>query len=96
MTDYKELIEELRMVASCGIGECYDCSQCVKSATAIETLLAERDAAINLLRKINWCCGCAHFNGLKGCGKNVMDICCEKNDYYQFCGAKMDLPEGGE
>lgn len=42
--DYKELIDELRMVASWNISDCYDCNQCVKAVTAIETLLAERNA----------------------------------------------------
>lgn len=45
--DYKELIEELRMVASWD-GICYDCNQCVKAAAALETMLAERDAAVTL------------------------------------------------
>lgn len=49
--DYKELIDELRMVASLD-SDCYDCNQCVKAATAIETLLAERDAArADLMRR---------------------------------------------
>lgn len=50
--DYKELIEELRMVASWD-GVCYDCIQCAKSATAIETLLGERDAAVE---RMHWKC----------------------------------------
>ncbi len=48
--DYKELIDELRMVASWNISDCYDCNQCVKAATAIETLSAERDAAVEDLK----------------------------------------------
>ena len=53
--DYKELIEELRMVASWD-GVCCDCNHCIDAATAIETLLAERDAAVEDLRGMCWCC----------------------------------------
>lgn len=49
--DYKELIDELRMVSSWECSDCYDCNQCVKAATAIETLLEERDAAVEDLKK---------------------------------------------
>lgn len=52
--DYTELIEELQMVASLA-GVCYDCNQCLKAATAIEALLAERDAAVaEIDRIIEW------------------------------------------
>ena len=55
--DYKELIDELRMVASWNISDCYDCNQCVKAATAIETLLAERNAAVaDVQKNCNTCC----------------------------------------
>lgn len=49
--DYRELIAELQMVASWD-GVCYDCNQCLKAATAIEALLAERDAAVAELDRI--------------------------------------------
>lgn len=39
------------MVASLA-GVCYDCNQCLKAATAIETLMAERDAAVAELDRI--------------------------------------------
>lgn len=86
--DYKELIDKLREDALYH----KNCSNEPKAkyfeviATAIETLLEERESAIKLLRKINWCSGCAHFMGLKGCADNDMDVCCNEDDHYQFCG----------
>lgn len=58
--EYKDLVEELRMVASLD-GFCYDCTQCVNAANAIEALLAERDAAINELKNRVGCSSCAYF-----------------------------------
>lgn len=50
--DFKELIERLRHTS---------CSGCMahtmkEAATAIETLLTEREAAVEELRGICWCC----------------------------------------
>lgn len=95
MIDYKELIVRItKCRANCEIPR--DLCTCNDAISAIETLLAERDAAINLLRQINWCCGCVHFNGLKGCGDNAMDVCCKENDHYKFCipQVKVDTPHG--
>lgn len=47
--NYKELIEKLREKDRC---QC----ECLQAATAIETLLKERDAAVEELRGICWCC----------------------------------------
>lgn len=48
--DYKELIDILRKTASCYdyncYGSCYECYHCISAATAIETLLAERDSLL--------------------------------------------------
>lgn len=49
MEDYKELIERLKRPNFCG-------EQRIAAATAIETLLAERDAAVEELRGICWFC----------------------------------------
>lgn len=67
--DYKELIEELRMVASWKCSDCYDCNQCIKAANAIETLLAERDAAVEMLR--GECHACKQNTGWHNTGKCV-------------------------
>lgn len=47
--DYKQVIEELRMVDAFP-EECCDCNQRVKAADAIEALLAERD---NLMKELH-------------------------------------------
>ena len=47
--DYKELIEKLRNKCGCNC-------ECLQAATAIETLLAERDAAVNLLHGACYAC----------------------------------------
>lgn len=54
--DYKELITEIRMyiVKTYQIG--FRSEICPKAADAIETLLEERDAAVEELRGICWCC----------------------------------------
>lgn len=77
--DYKKLIEQLRNT---------NCSGCMadtmkETATAIETMLSERNTAISLLREINWCAGCVHFSS-RGCENNAMSLCCEGDDHYQF------------
>lgn len=50
----------------------------------LEQVKAERDAAIALLRNVNWCAGCIHFRGLKGCSDNAISVCDKENDHYQF------------
>lgn len=61
MMDYKELIEELKgftyWLGQSG-PESHDIhpSVCDKAVVAIETLLEERDAALEDLRGICWCC----------------------------------------
>lgn len=62
--DYKELIEQLRSIYAIGndnpdkdeADHCAGCSMCDVSADTIENLLAERDAALEELRGICWCC----------------------------------------
>lgn len=51
---------------------------------------AERDAAITLMRKINWCSGCVHFMGLGGCADDAMRVCDKSNDHYQFRGPQKE------
>lgn len=51
---------------------------------AFEQVKRERDAAVALLREMNWCAGCIHFKGLKGCADNAMSVCNKENDHYQF------------
>ncbi len=57
--DHKELIDILRMTASCRESICYECSECFEAAAAIETLLAELDAAVEDIPK--HCSLCSHF-----------------------------------
>lgn len=95
--DYKEQIEELRFLSSHVPEQMCDADgkdPLEKAADAIETLLAERDAAIRLLRTPAWCNGCIHFKGLEGCGIGIMGERNEENDHYQFRGAKMEDKEG--
>lgn len=42
--------------------------------------------AIELLRKIDWCYGCAYFKGIYGCGADKTEECTEDNDLYYFEG----------
>lgn len=46
---YKELIETLRGKDGCNC-------ECLQAADAIETILAERNAAVEDLRGMCWCC----------------------------------------
>ena len=54
--DYKELITEIRayIVKTYQVG--FQPEICSRAADAIETLLAERDVAVEELRGICWCC----------------------------------------
>lgn len=67
-------------------------------STELEKATAERDAAISLLRNVNWCAGCINFKGLKGCADNAMSVCDKGNDHYQFDYrfGNPELMEGGE
>ena len=56
----------------------------------LEQVKAERDAAIEYLREIEWCAGCKHFGGLDGCKKWVMGQCTEKHDLYEFIGPQKE------
>ena len=44
----------------------------------------ERDAAIKMLRKIEWCNGCKNFRGLQGCRIGDLVTCNPQNDMYVF------------
>ena len=56
----------------------------------LEQVKADRDAAIEYLREIEWCAGCKHFGGLDGCKKWVMGQCTEKHDLYEFIGPQKE------
>lgn len=44
----------------------------------------ERDAAVKMLRKIEWCYGCKNFRSLQGCRIGALVICNPQNDMYVF------------
>lgn len=44
----------------------------------------ERNAAIKMLRKIEWCNGCKNFRGLQGCRIGALVTCNPQNDMYVF------------
>lgn len=44
----------------------------------------ERDAAIKMLREIEWCNGCKNFRGLQGCRIGTLVTCNPQNDMYVF------------
>ena len=103
--NYDKLTETLRQHGvSCVRAHGRYCSICDEAATALSTLQAEneklrdeleqvkaeRDAAIEYLREIEWCAGCKHFGGLDGCKKWAMGQCTEKHDLYEFVGPKKE------
>lgn len=49
-----------------------------------EKAARERDAAIKMLRKIEWCNGCKNFRGLQGCRIGDLVTCNPQNDMYVF------------
>lgn len=91
--DYKELIDILRDGNNPNVLDYID-----DAVTAINDLLAraesaearaekaerERDAAIKMLRKIEWCNGCKNFRGLQGCRIGALVTCNPQNDMYVF------------
>lgn len=91
--DYKELIDILQDESNPNVLDYID-----DAATAINALLAraesaearaekagrERDAAIKMLRKIEWCNGCKNFRGLQGCRIGALVTCNPQNDMYVF------------
>lgn len=91
--DYKELIDILRDETNPNVLDYID-----DAVTAINDLLAraesaesraekaerERDAAIKMLRKIEWCNGCKNFRGLQGCRIGALITCNPQNDMYVF------------
>lgn len=104
--DIEKLIEQLHDASQSQIGMWAEDNSAVigKSATALSTLQAEnekmraeleqvkaeRDAAIEYLREIEWCAGCKHFGGLDGCKKWIMGQCTEKHDFYKFVGPQKE------
>lgn len=91
--DYKELIDILRDETNPNVLDYID-----DVVTAINDLIAraesaearaekaerERDAAIKMLRKIEWCNGCKNFRGLQGCRIGALVTCNPQNDMYVF------------
>lgn len=43
-----------------------------------------KEAAIKMLREIEWCNGCKNFRGLQGCRIGVLVTCNPQNDMYVF------------
>lgn len=92
--DYKELIEKLRGVfaARPGIYLAYVC--CEEAATAIETLLAERDAAVADMRRMG-CkkCDVCKYAGSKGSDKSPCKHCCHSggfDDCFEWRGPRKE------
>lgn len=57
----------------------------VESAEArVERAERERNVAIKMLRKIEWCNGCKNFRGLQGCRIGALVTCNPQNDVYVF------------
>lgn len=56
----------------------------------LERVKADRDAAIEYLREIEWCAGCKYFGGLDGCEKWSTGPCTEKHDLYEFIGPQKE------
>lgn len=90
--DYKELIEQLRNDSNCGILNYIE-----DAATAIETLLAERDAAIKDMKRVaersmqKHCYLCKHA---AECAPNVRDKRrCYYGDGFEWRGPKKE--DGG-
>ncbi|MFQ9886134.1 hypothetical protein [Negativibacillus massiliensis] len=91
--DYKELIDILQDETNPNVLDYID-----DAVTAINDLIArtkaaearaekaerERDAAIKMLRKIEWCNGCKNFRGLQGCRIGALVTCNPQNDMYVF------------
>lgn len=91
--DYKELIDILQDESNPNVLDYID-----DAVTAINDLLVraesaearaekaerERDAAIKMLRKIEWCNGCKNFRGLQGCRIGDLVTCNPQNDMYVF------------
>ena len=73
--DYKNLIEQLRNVFQ---KDGYELEQsvCESAASAIETLLMERDAAVKYIPKV--CYTCKHWNA-GGCNAPITGGKCEFN-----------------
>ena len=91
--DYKELIDILQDETNPNVLDYID-----DAVTAINDLIArtkaaesraekaerERDAAVKMLRKIEWCNGCKNFRGLQGCRIGALVTCNPQNDMYVF------------
>ena len=55
-----------------------------ESEARAEKAERERNAAIKMLRKIEWCNGCKNFRGLQGCRIGALVTCNPQNDMYVF------------
>lgn len=91
--DYKELIEKLRKKDGC---HC----ECLQAATAIETLLAERDAAVADMRRMG-CkkCDVCKRAGSKGSDESPCRHCCHGSgfdDYFEWRGPQKEGGDNGQ
>lgn len=100
-----EIIKSLRDISNMRSASNFKRTICKAAAQRFEQLsaelekvTAERDAAISLLRNVNWCAGCINFKGLEGCADNAMSVCDKGNDHYQFDYrfGSPELMESGE
>lgn len=87
-------LETTHRIEMCDNGpECVELGKVRKTLAEVEVRAEkaerERDTAINLLREQEWCNGCEHFRGLKGCDIGALVTCNSQNDMYKF-GAKEE------
>lgn len=82
--DYKELISKLRKKDGCNC-------ECLDAATAIETLLAERDAAVEDLRFVSDCTSCKYYPFDGSCDACLECSCENENVAWEWRG-----PQKGE
>lgn len=96
--DYKDLIEQLKNIRFIYADNMIKCeSICNKAADAIETLLAERDAAIEMLK--GECNACKHNTGWHNIGKCAVcvhetarewPVTKKRTDCWEWCGPQKD------
>lgn len=92
--DYKELIDALRTSAECGdftfANENY-----INAATAIETLLAERDAAVKYIPRS--CQTCKWWDIENGCtAPDDMGQCLDLREVWQWRGPQEESENDGQ
>lgn len=101
--DYKELIGWLRRTVEYGDEEpreyctnrCGRCEHCDQAATAIETLLAERDAAVKYIPRS--CQTCKWWDIENGCvAPDNMGECLDLRELWQWRGPQKGSENDGQ